>query len=102
MTTLAEHLAAARRRSAQVEREIELLRSSPTNGRPFEVSALRIKLVETERLIAILSDPDIADGYRKGRTDCARHLREEFGLHRPDDTPVLNLLRRIADRWEHA
>jgi len=100
MTTLAEHLDAARLRAVAVQRELDQVRTSQVPVAESPAPCLRIKLVETERLIAILSDPDIADGYQKGRSDCARHLRTEFGLDRPDDTPVLNLMRRLADLWD--
>lgn len=100
--TLEEQLTAARGRLAAVQTEIEshLSRGFADQSSSSVLASLRIKQVETERLIAILNDLDLSAGYQRGRADCAGNLRQEFGLDRPDNTPILNLLRRLANRWE--
>lgn len=107
MSTQAEHLLAAQRRAAAVQAEIkrETEKGFADGNTSSVLPCLRIKLVETERLIAILADPELAAeryvaGYQRGRQDCARHLREELGLNQPGSSAVLALLRRLADTWE--
>lgn len=104
MATLQEHLSAARERSRSTQALIDQKERAQfaDSGTYALIASLRIKLVETERLISILNELDLASGYQRGRADCANNLRQEFGLDRPDNTPVLNLMRRLADRWDGA
>lgn len=104
VTTIAQHLELARNRSAEIERRLAQLEMEPGSHVPavnVEVQRLRIKQVETERLISILNDLDLQYGYQKGRADCARHLRQELGLDRPGSSTLLALLRRMAEIWEN-